>query len=186
MRFGSNIFPRDWLQSAQHQSVALDQTRAVLSVLIVGLFIALLTTSQITRADAEVLKFKSPQEEALFKELTAELRCLVCQNQNLADSDADLAKDLKDQVYKMVQEGSTHQQVLDYMVTRYGDFVLYRPAFKLKTLLLWLGPLVFLLLTLFLVVRWVRNRPNAGVQGDTTVMSDAERQSVRELLDKER
>ena len=158
----------------------------ILTAWITGLVIALLCAAQSVRADAEILQFNSPQHKELFKELTAELRCLVCQNQNLADSDADLAKDLKEQVYTMVQDGATRQQVLDYMVTRYGDFVLYRPAFKLKTLLLWLGPVGFLLITLFLVLNWVRSRAQRAVATGAVALDDAQRQSIRELLDKER
>ena len=136
-----------------------------------------LTTVQ---AEADILTFKSPEVEETYNGLIEELRCLVCQNQNLAGSDADLAKDLRSQVYDMVQEGQSRKEVVDYMVTRYGDFVLYRPAFQLKTLLLWLGPVIFLLLTLFLVMRWVRSQPIKS----TETLSDTQRETVRDLLDK--
>ena len=136
-----------------------------------------LTTAQ---AETDILTFKSPEIEKTYNGLVEELRCLVCQNQNLAGSDADLAKDLRSQVYDMVQEGQSRKEVVDYMVTRYGDFVLYRPAFQLKTVLLWLGPMMFLLLTLFLVMRWVRSQPVKS----TETLSDAQRETVRDLLDK--
>jgi cytochrome c-type biogenesis protein CcmH len=96
--------------------------------------------------------------EANFIKLTNELRCLVCQNQSLADSNAELAKDLRRQTYEMLTQGKTPDQVVQYMVDRYGDFVLYRPRLKTSTLLLWLGPFVLLLLVLGLVVRHMYSR----------------------------
>jgi cytochrome c-type biogenesis protein CcmH/NrfF len=81
-----------------------------------------------------------PALEKRVQALAAELRCLVCQNQSLADSHADLALDLKRQVREQLQSGRSEQQVLDYMTERYGDFVLYRPPLKASTVLLWLGP----------------------------------------------
>ena len=81
-------------------------------------------------------------------EISAQLRCLVCQNQSIADSNAELAMDLKKQVVKQIAEGKTNQQIIDFMVDRYGDFVLYNPPFKMSTLLLWLGPILFLVLAL--------------------------------------
>lgn len=131
-------------------------------------------------SEPEMLTFKTPGAEENYNALIEELRCLVCQNQNLAGSDADLAKDLRSQVYDMVEAGKDQKDVIDYMVTRYGDFVLYRPAFKLKTLLLWLGPVVFLLLALWGVTRWVRSQ---SVKSNET-LSDAQRETVRDLLDK--
>lgn len=142
--------------------------------------LGLLVGSMTAQAEVDILTFKSPEIEETYNDLIEELRCLVCQNQNLAGSDADLAKDLRSQVYDMVQEGQSRKDVVDYMVQRYGDFVLYRPAFQLKTLLLWLGPVVFLLLTLFLVMRWVRSQPVKS----TETLSDAQRETVRDLLDK--
>lgn len=81
-------------------------------------------------------------------EISAQLRCLVCQNQSIADSNAELALDLKKQVVKQIAEGKTNQQIIDFMVDRYGDFVLYNPPFKMSTLLLRLGPILFLVLAL--------------------------------------
>jgi len=130
-------------------------------------------------AEAERITFKNAQSEANYTALVNELRCLVCQNQTIADSDADLAKDLRAKVYQMVEDGKSQTDVIDYMTARYGDFVLYRPAFKMKTLLLWFGPIVFLLLAIFLVIRWVRTQSKSA---QTTMLSDDQRDSVRELL----
>lgn len=93
----------------------------------------------------EPLKFETPEQEARFKELTFELRCLVCQNQNLADSDATLAHDLRREVHEMLMDGKTNEQIKEFMVQRYGDFVLYRPPVQTNTYLLWLAPLIMLL-----------------------------------------
>lgn len=87
-----------------------------------------------------------PALEARVNALTAELRCLVCQNQSLADSHAPLAIDLKNQVREQLRSGRSEREVIDYMTQRYGDFVLYRPPFKATTLLLWAGPALLLLI----------------------------------------
>lgn len=99
--------------------------------------VAMAAPAQNTAAD--------PALEARVQALSAELRCLVCQNQSLADSHADLALDLKAQVREQLRAGRTPEQVLTYMTERYGDFVLYRPPWKASTLLLWLGPVLLLL-----------------------------------------
>ena len=94
----------------------------------------------------EPLLFANPQQQERFNKLTEELRCLVCQNQNLADSDAPLAHDLRREVHEMVLAGRTNEQIKEFLVTRYGDFVLYRPPVQKNTYLLWLAPLVLLLI----------------------------------------
>ncbi len=94
----------------------------------------------------------TPQKEAQFEHLLKDLRCLVCQNQDLADSNADLAKDLRLQVYHLVQDGKTDTEINDYLTARYGDFVLFKPPVKALTFLLWFGPLFFLLLGI--VIFW--------------------------------
>jgi len=109
-------------------------------------------------AAIEAYEFESAEMEADYVALINELRCLVCQNQNLSGSNADLAKDLRRQTHEMLMQGKTHDQVVEYMVERYGDFVLYRPQFKTSTWLLWLGPFALLLLVLVLVVRHMRSR----------------------------
>jgi cytochrome c-type biogenesis protein CcmH len=99
-----------------------------------------------------------PALEARVVKLTSELRCLVCQNQSLADSHADLAIDLKNQVRAQMQAGKSDSEIRDYMVARYGDFVLYDPPFKLSTLLLWVGPFALLLVGLAGLAVYMRNR----------------------------
>jgi len=88
----------------------------------------------------------TPKQEAQFEHLLKDLRCLVCQNQDLADSNADLAKDLRLQVYNLVKEGKSDTEINDYLSARYGDFVLFKPPVKSLTLMLWFGPFLFLIL----------------------------------------
>ena len=93
--------------------------------------------------------------------LAEELRCLVCQNQNLADSDAGLAQDLRNEVLEMMRAGKSDAQIRDFLVARYGEFVLYRPPVQPTTWLLWFGPAVVLLAGLVVIVRIVRKRSRA-------------------------
>jgi cytochrome c-type biogenesis protein CcmH len=99
-----------------------------------------------------------PALERRVVKLTSELRCLVCQNQSLADSHADLAIDLKNQVRSQMQSGRSDTEIRDYMVARYGDFVLYDPPFKASTLLLWAGPFALLLLGFVGLAVYLRSR----------------------------
>ena len=94
----------------------------------------------------EPLVFESMLQEDRFNQLTQELRCLVCQNQNLADSDAQLAHDLRAEVHEMLVAGKSDDEIKQFMVERYGDFVLYRPPVQKNTYLLWLAPIVLLLI----------------------------------------
>ena len=94
----------------------------------------------------EPLVFESMLQEDRFNQLTLELRCLVCQNQNLADSDAQLAHDLRAEVHEMLVAGKSDDEIKQFMVERYGDFVLYRPPVQKNTYLLWLAPLALLLI----------------------------------------
>jgi len=101
----------------------------------------------------EEKKFNNPQDESLFKDLVAELRCLVCQNQNIADSNAELAVDLRREIHSMINAGKSKAEILDFMVDRYGEFVLYKPRFSARTLVLWLAPAFLLLLGLLVIFR---------------------------------
>lgn len=125
------------------------------------LFSLLLLAVIPVRAGIEVHNFKTPELEARYKHLTTSLRCLVCQNEDLADSNAELAKQLREQTYKMLNEGATDKQIVDYMVSRYGNFVLYSPPFIPTTYLLWIGPfalLVFGVVILQIIIRRVHTQ----------------------------
>jgi len=104
------------------------------------------------------LPFKDRAEEVRFQNLARQLRCLVCQNQDLADSDADLAKDLRKQVFDMMRSGKTDDEIKQYLVARYNDFVLYDPPLKPGTWLLWFTPFALLLIGVCVVVVIVRRR----------------------------
>jgi cytochrome c-type biogenesis protein CcmH len=124
------------------------------------------------QAAIEAYQFDSPQMEADYNQLVDELRCLVCQNQNLAGSDADLARDLRRETYEMLREGKSPDQVVEFMVARYGDFVLYRPQFKSTTYLLWIGPFLLMLGVLYLLVRRLR-RSDAAAEVDAGALAQA-------------
>lgn len=100
-------------------------------------------------------KFNSPVEQERFVNLTSQLRCLVCQNQNLAESNAPLAADLRQQVYTHIRQGQSNKAIIDYLVARYGNFILYRPPFNSATLILWLGPSLFLVIGIFYLIFYI-------------------------------
>jgi len=108
--------------------------------------------------DKEPLVFTSTEQEDRFKQLTVELRCLVCQNQNLADSDAPLAQDLRKEIHDMLVAGKGDEEIKSFMVDRYGDFVLYRPPVQGNTLALWAMPALFLFVGGIAVIVAVRKR----------------------------
>jgi cytochrome c-type biogenesis protein CcmH len=105
---------------------------------------------------------QDPALEARVHAIAAELRCLVCQNQTIADSNADLAQDLRRQVRQMLQKGASEREVIDYMTQRYGDFVLYRPPVKGSTWLLWFGPALLLVAGIAVLVTVLRRRARLG------------------------
>lgn len=125
-----------------------------------ALILALFLTSQAVLASEinEAAVATDPVAEKRLQSLSAELRCLVCQNQTIADSNAELAVDLRREIRGMIQAGQSDQQIIDFMVTRYGDFVLYRPPVKGITLLLWGGPLALLLFGIFMLQRYLKRR----------------------------
>src|SRR3990167_3116861 len=119
----------------------------------VGFFLFLLCTPI---PASSLYPFDQPKQEAQFKYLLKELRCLVCQNQDLADSNADLANDLRDEVYSLVKEGQSDHEIIDYLTHRYGDFILFKPPVKSVTALLWFGPAMFICVGLLVFWRSIR------------------------------
>ncbi len=107
----------------------------------------------------------NPVIEQRLIDISSELRCLVCQNESLAGSRADLAMDLRREIRTMIARGDSDESIKGYLVSRYGDFILYRPPWKATTLLLWLGPLLLLALGLTLLFRQLRRRANASFAG---------------------
>ena len=126
----------------------------------------------------ETYEFSDPAQESRYQDMIAQLRCLVCQNQNLADSNAELAKDLRARTYEMINAGASDEDIADFMIARYGDFVLYKPPLRLRTTLLWGGPFALLLIALivfFFTVR--RSRVPKDIEG-------VDREAAARLLNK--
>lgn len=121
------------------------------------IFIMLITPCFVFAAQ-NVYQFDSSDQEQRFNILTSELRCLVCQNQNLAESNAPLAADLRGQIYQKVQQGQSEKEIIDYLVTRYGNFILYRPPFDGSTLGLWLAPFLLLIVGVSYLLYYVRKK----------------------------
>ncbi|CAJ1853060.1 Cytochrome c-type biogenesis protein CcmH [Aeromonas hydrophila] len=137
-------------------------------------------------AAIDVYTFDSDAQEQTFRELTKELRCPKCQNQDIADSNAGLAKDLRDKTYQMVREGKDKQEVVDYMVARYGNFILYNPPLMASTLILWLGPLLVIVIGVVMVVVRSRRRPAAATPADSTLSAEEQRRLAALLKEEEK
>ena len=120
-----------------------------------------------------------PVLEARMMVIAEELRCLVCQNETIAASHADLAVDLKNQIRIKLTQGQSQKQILDFMVERYGDFVLYRPPLKTTTVLLWLGPFILLGIAVLMLVMTIRQRRR---ESQPTALSNADAMKARALL----
>lgn len=138
-----------------------------LSLLACGLFatLALAFAGQALAIDTE-RAFEDPALQARYESINRELRCLVCQNQTIADSNATLAHDLRREVREMIAAGKTDDEIRDFMIERYGDFVLYRPRMTATNFLLWAAPVLLLLLGSFIGIRYIR-RQSAEVDSDS-------------------
>lgn len=141
-------------------------------------FISLLLLMGTVQASQVLVEFKDPQQQALFKELTQELRCPKCQNQNIADSNAVVAVDMRNKTLELVQQGQNKQQVLEYMKSRYGDFVHYQPPVNKFTLILWVLPVVMVvgLMLLLLFRRRAQAHSGAAPELSSTQQPELEQQ----------
>lgn len=142
-----------------------------------------LCISSLGWASIDAYPFEDAAKESLFKELISELRCPKCQNQTISDSDAPLAKDLKDKTYELVVAGASKQEVIDYMVARYGFFVHYQPPVKGSTWLLWFGPFLFLACAVSAVV-WMIRAKGRSVTGKLEFSAE-EQQRLAKLMNKD-
>jgi len=122
--------------------------------------------------------FEDKAEEQAFRELSAKIRCLVCQNQSLADSDAELANDLRREVYALWKEQKSEDEIVDFLVSRYGDFVLYDPPFKPSTYILWFGPFILLIIGVYVLSRALKSKTEA----DEAELTEEEQQRLKTLL----
>jgi cytochrome c-type biogenesis protein CcmH len=142
------------------------------------IFFLILSSFQL-QAAIEIYQFEQPEQEKLYNQMIDELRCLVCQNQNLSASNAALARDLRKQTYQMVVDEQSHAQIVDYMTKRYGDFVLYRPPVKPSTALLWFGPIILLFIGVVVLISTLKKR-NKLIDEP---LSDDQHKHIKKLLD---
>ena len=137
----------------------------------------------VAHAAIDTYEFAKEGDRERFRELTKELRCPKCQNQDIADSNAPIAADLRKEIFRMLGEGKDNQQIIDFMVDRYGDFVRYKPALNAKTALLWFGPAGLLFGGLVVIAVIVRRRRAQRTETPPS-LSTEERQRLDQLLDK--
>ena len=145
------------------------------------LVLGLISTPAFASATNEAALADDPVAEKRLQELSKELRCLVCQNETIAGSNAELAVDLRREIRGMIRDGRSDSEILEFMVTRYGDFVLYRPPVKGITLLLWIGPLALLLIGI-LAMRSYLKRRSAQLANASRPLSAEEAQRAENLL----
>ena len=173
------VYPVDTY--AVQRRLHLGRTRRIGSVLLLWLGVFGLMATLSAHAAIETRQFESPQQQAQYQALIEELRCPKCQNQNLAGSDAPIARDMKQKTYEMVRAGQTDQQIRSYMVDRYGDFISYRPPVRPSTWVLWFLPPIVLVVVLASWFYWVRRqqlrRPMAAA-----ALTPEEQQRLEALL----
>ena len=150
------------------------------------IFVALLLvlTSGLALAAIDTYEFETEEQRARFYELSGELRCPKCQNQNIADSNSPIANDLRREIHRMLGEGQSNDQIVDFMVMRYGDFVRYRPALTAQTAVLWFAPALFLLAGLGTLIFMLRKRGRAQKASSGRHLDADEQQRLRTLLEK--
>lgn len=152
--------------------------RGSMMLYILPLVLIFLAFTPVSAKEPSSIEQIDSRYEKRFRNLAGEFRCLVCQNQSIVDSNADLAKDLRHQISTMMQQGRTDREIIDHLVARYGDFVLYRPPLRPTTFLLWTGPFLLLLIAVIGVTVFVRKRRTV-TDTDFTV---AESKRIKSLL----
>ena len=148
------------------------------------LFLTALLFSSVAFSAIDALNFTSPQQESDYHQLTQSLRCPQCQNNNIADSNATIAVDMRGKVFELLQEGKSKNDVVDYMVARYGNFVTYDPPMTASTLVLWIAPLLLVLLGLVFLLRRKPKAQSAVKSQD--VLTDEDNARLAELLNKDK
>lgn len=143
-------------------------------------FLSALLLSFSVLASSEVLRFDNDTQEQQFRELTMQLRCPKCQNNSIADSNSMIASDMRQKVYELMQQGQTKEQVVDYMVDRYGYFVTYEPPITPFTVLLWLLPALFLAVGSWVIIRRARR-----IRSGKEPMSEQDKKRLQTLLERE-
>ena len=148
------------------------------------LFLTALLFSSVAFSSIDALNFSSPQQESDYHQLTQSLRCPQCQNNNIADSNATIAVDMRGKVFELLQEGKSKNDVVDYMVARYGNFVTYEPPMTASTLVLWIAPLLLVLLGVVFLLRRKPKTQSAVKSQD--VLTDEDNARLAELLNKDK
>ena len=148
------------------------------------LFLTALLFSSVAFSAIDALNFSSPQQESDYHQLTQSLRCPQCQNNNIADSNATIAVDMRGKVFELLQEGKSKNDVVDYMVARYGNFVTYDPPMTASTLVLWIAPLLLVLLGVVFLLRRKPKTQSAVKSQD--VLTDEDDARLAELLNKDK
>lgn len=141
-----------------------------LAILLFVLLLALLLPSEST-AQVDTFEFDTPEQQQRFRTLSNELRCPMCQNSNLSGSSGGVAEDLRREIHRMIIEGMTNEEIVQFMFERYGDFILFRPRLTAETFFLWFGPLIFLLIGGFIgfgIWRRAKNLNNADIELDAS------------------
>lgn len=157
---------------------------SVLPGMIVGFMLCL--ASAMATAAIDTYEFADAATRDRFHGLTAELRCPKCQNQNLADSNAPIAEDLRAEVYRLLKEGKSDREIKDYLVDRYGEYVLYKPEFSQQTWLLWGAPVILLVLALVIVLSIARRRMRGASQTAPEQLNDQEQSRIKSLLEQDK
>ncbi|BBF11329.1 TPA: cytochrome c-type biogenesis protein [Haemophilus influenzae] len=150
----------------------------------IWLFLTALLFSSVAFSAIDALNFSSPQQESDYHQLTQSLRCPQCQNNNIADSNATIAVDMRGKVFELLQEGKSKNDVVDYMVERYGNFVTYDPPITASTLVLWIAPLLLVLLGVVFLLR--RKPKTQSALKSQEVLTDEDNARLAELLNKDK
>lgn len=136
-------------------------------------------------AAIDAYEFQDEETRKRFQSLTEELRCPKCQNQNLSDSNSPIAKDLRNEVYRMLDQGDDNSTIVDFMVARYGEFVLYRPRVGVDTYLLWYGPFGLLLIGIVVVIVMTRRKKQSNTEASGAQLDENERKQLNSLLNQD-
>lgn len=151
----------------------------LISLILLSLVLSL-SVNQAQASPVDTYEFNDEVTKIRFQELSKELRCPKCQNQNLADSNSPIAADLRKELYELLQQGKADSEIVNFMVDRYGEFVLYRPRVSQLTYVLWFGPAVLILLGIIVVIVIVRRKP---LDKKDLVLSSAQQDKLKKLLD---
>ncbi len=156
--------------------------RRLMRFLVSVMLLSAVWLNSVNAGPVDTFQFKDEATKLRFQLLSKELRCPKCQNQNLADSNSKIAVDLRKNLYNLLQEGKSDQEIIDFMVYRYGDFVLYRPQLKKQTLILWFAPLIILLGFIISLVFVLRKR--SKVKASELNLSSHEQTNLDDILNK--